>query len=163
MAGESSFDVVSEFDRQELVNAIDQAEREIRQRYDLKDTKSEIRLEKDAVVLSAPAEITLSSVRDLLESKMVRRNLSLKILKLGEVEPAAGGTFRQTAALQQGISQDLARTISKTIRDTHPKVKAQVQGDAVRVSAKSKDELQGVIATLKAKDYDVPLQFTNYR
>ena len=92
MAGESSFDVVSEFDRQELVNAIDQAQREMRTRYDLKDTKSEIRLDKDAVVLHAPAEITLTSIRDLLQSKLVRRGLSLKILKFGEVEPATGGT-----------------------------------------------------------------------
>ncbi len=163
MAGESSFDVVSEFDRQELVNAIDQAEREMRTRYDLKDTKSEIKLEKDNIVIRAPAEITLNSVRDLLQSKMIRRNLSLKILKLGEVEQAAGGTVRQVATLQQGISQDLARDIVKLIRDTHPKAKAQVQGDAVRVTSKSKDELQGIIATLKAKDYPVPLQFTNYR
>ncbi len=163
MAGESSFDVVSEFDRQELVNAIDQAEREMRTRYDLKDTKSEIKLEKDSIVIRAPAEITLNSVRDLLQSKMIRRNLSLKILKLGEVEQAAGGTVRQVATLQQGISQDLARDIVKLIRDTHPKAKAQVQGDAVRVTSKSKDELQGIIATLKAKDYPVPLQFTNYR
>ncbi len=163
MAGESSFDVVSEFDRQELVNAIDQAVREIHTRYDLKDTKSEIRLEKDAVTLHAPAEITLNSIRDLLQSKLVRRGLSLKILKFGEVEPAAGGTVRQTATLQQGISQDLARDITKLIRDTHPKAKAQVQGDAVRVSSKSKDELQSIISTLKAKEYAVPLQFTNYR
>lgn len=163
MAGESSFDVVSEFDRQELVNAIDQAVRELRTRYDLKDTKSEIRLEKTSITLSAPAEITLTSIRDLLESKMVRRGLSLKILKFGEVENASGGTVRQTAALQQGISQELARDITKLIRDTHPKAKAQVQGDAVRVSSKSKDELQSIIAALKAKDYPVPLQFTNRR
>lgn len=163
MAGESSFDVVSEFDRQELVNAIDQAVRELRTRYDLKDTKSEIRLEKTSITLSAPAEITLTSIRDLLESKMVRRGLSLKILKFGEVENASGGTVRQTAALQQGISQELARDITRLIRDTHPKAKAQVQGDAVRVSSKSKDELQSIIAALKAKDYPVPLQFTNRR
>ena len=114
-------------------------------------------------MLHAPAEITLNSIRDLLESKIVRRGLSLKILKSGDVEPAAGGTVRQTATLQQGISQDLAREITKLIRDTHPKVKAQIQGDAVRVTSKSKDELQSVIATLKAKDYPVPLQFTNCR
>jgi uncharacterized protein YajQ (UPF0234 family) len=163
MAGESSFDVVSEFDRQELVNAVDQAEREMRTRYDLKDSKSEIRLEKSSIALHAPAEITLNSIRDLLESKLVRRGLSLKILKFGDVEPAAGGTVRQTITLQQGISQDLARDITKLIRDTSPKVKAQVQGEAVRVTSKSKDDLQGVIAALKAKDYPVPLQFTNYR
>ena len=163
MAGESSFDVVSEFDRQELVNAVDQAERELRTRYDLKDTKSEIRLEKNSLVLHAPAEITLNSIRDLLESKFVRRGLSLKILKFGDAEPAAGGTVRQSATLQQGIAQDLAREITKLVRDTNPKVKAQIQGEAVRVSSKSKDDLQSVIAALKAKDYPVPLQFTNYR
>jgi len=163
MASDSSFDVVSEYDRQELVNAVDQAERELRTRYDLKDTKSEIRLEKTTIVLSAPAEMTLTSLRDLLESKMVRRNLSLKILKVGEVEPAAGGTVRQTVTLQQGIAQDLAKDITKLIRDSHPKAKAQVQGEAVRVTGKSKDELQSIIATLKAKDFPVPLQFTNYR
>ncbi|HKO25385.1 MAG TPA: YajQ family cyclic di-GMP-binding protein [Chloroflexota bacterium] len=163
MAAESSFDVVSEFDRQELVNAVDQAEREIRTRYDLKDTKSEIRLDKETLVLQAPAEITLNSVRDLLESKMVRRGLSLKILKVGPVEHAAHGSVRQTITLQRGISQELARDITKVIREAHPKAKAQVQGDAVRVSAKSKDELQSIIALLKAKDYPVPLQFTNYR
>ena len=163
MAAESTFDVVSEFDRQELANAIDQAEREIRTRYDLKDTKSELRLDKDTLVLQAPAEITLNSVRDLLESKMVRRGLSLKILQLGPVEPAAHGTVRQTITLQRGISQELARDITRVIRDAHPKAKAQVQGDAVRVTSKSKDELQAIIATLKARDYPVPLQFTNYR
>jgi uncharacterized protein YajQ (UPF0234 family) len=163
MAAESSFDVVSEFDRQELVNAIDQAEREIRTRYDLKDTRSEIRLDKETLVLQAPAEITLNSVRDLLESKMVRRGLSLKILKLSPVERAAHGSVRQTITLQRGISQELARDITRVIREAHPKAKAQVQGDAVRVTAKSKDELQSIIAMLKAKDYPVPLQFTNYR
>jgi uncharacterized protein YajQ (UPF0234 family) len=163
MAAESSFDVVSEFDRQELANAIDQAEREMRTRYDLKDTKSEIRLDKDTLALQAPAEITLNSVRDLLESKMVRRGLSLKILKLGPIERAAHGSVRQMITLQRGISQELARDITRVIRDAHPKAKAQVQGDAVRVTSKSKDELQSIIATLKAKDYPVPLQFTNYR
>lgn len=163
MAAEVSFDVVSEFDRQELVNAIDQAEREIRTRYDLKDSKSDIRLEKESVSLHAPAEITLDSVRDLVQTKLVRRGLSLKILDFGAVEPAAGGTVRQTAKLRRGISQDLARDISKYIRDNYPKARAQVQGEAVRVSSKSKDELQAIIAALKAKDYPVPLQFTNYR
>ena len=163
MAAESSFDVVSEFDRQELATAIDQAEREIRTRYDLKDTRSELRLDKDTLALQAPAEITLNSVRDLLESKMVRRGLSLKILKPGPVERAAHGSVRQAITLQRGISQELARDITRVIREAHPKAKAQVQGDAVRVTSKSKDELQSIIATLKAQDYPVPLQFTNYR
>jgi uncharacterized protein YajQ (UPF0234 family) len=163
MALDSSFDVVSEFDRQELVNAIDQTVREIRTRFDLKDTKSEIRLDKDTLALQAPAEITLNSVRDLLESKMVRRGLSLKILRLGPVERAAHGSVRQTITLQRGISQDLARDITRIIREGYPKARAQMQGDAMRVTSKSKDELQSIIATLKAKDYPVPLQFTNYR
>ena len=163
MAAESTFDVVSEFDRQELAIAIDQTEREIRTRYDLKDTRSELRLDKDTLALQAPAEITLNSVRDLLESKMVRRGLSLKILQLGPVERAAHGTVRQTITLQRGISQELARDIARAIREGHPRAKAQVQGDAVRVTSKSKDELQAIIATLKAQDYPVPLQFTNYR
>lgn len=163
MATDASFDIVSEFDHQEMVNAIDQAEREIGTRYDLKDTKSEIRLDKTSLVLTAPADITLNAVRDLLESKMVRRNLSLKILKFGDIESAAGATVRQTATLQQGIAQDLAKEITKLIRDTHPKVKTQIQGEAVRVTAKSRDDLQDVIAAIKAKDFAVPLQFTNYR
>ncbi len=160
---DSSFDVVSEFDRQELVNAVDQAEREITTRYDLKETKSEVTLEKDTITIATPSDMTATAIRDLLESKFVRRGLSLKILDWGEVEPAAGSRVRQKATLRQGISQDLAKEITKLIRDTHPKVKAQVQGEAVRVTAKSRDDLQTVIATLKAKDFDVPLQFNNYR
>lgn len=163
MAGESSFDVVSEFDRQELVNAIDQAEREMRTRYDLKDTKSEIRLEKDSIVLHAPAEITLNSVRDLLESKMVRRGLSLKILKLGDVEPAAGGTVRQKVSLQSGIASEKARDIVRLIKDSKLKAQAAIQGDVVRVSGKDRDTLQEVIAKLRAHDFGIDLQFINYR
>jgi len=160
---DSSFDVVSEFDRQELVNAVDQAEREIQTRYDLKDTKSEITLEKDTLTIATASDMTATAIRDLLESKFVRRGLSLKILDWGEVETAAGARVRQKASLRQGIDQDLAKEITKLIRDAHPKIKAQVQGEAVRVTAKSRDDLQTVIATLKAKDFAVPLQFNNYR
>ena len=162
-AAESSFDVVSQFDRQEVVNAIDQAMREVQTRYDLKDTKSKIVLDKSQIVLTAPSDFVLKSVRELLESKFARRNLSLKILDYGTVEPAAGNTVRQVAKLRQGIEQELARQITKLIRDRAPKVKAQVQGDAVRVSGKSKDDLQAVIKLLKTQDYPVDLQFINYR
>lgn len=162
-AGESSFDVVSQFDRQEVVNAIDQALREVQTRYDLKDTKSKITLEKEQVTFTAPSDFVLKSVRELLESKLIRRNLSLKILDYGTVEPAAGNTVRQVAKLRQGIDQDLARRINKVIKDRAPKVRSQIQGDAVRVSGKSKDELQGVIKLLKEQDYPVDLQFINYR
>lgn len=163
MAGESSFDVVSQYDEQELANALDQARREITQRYDLKDTKTEIKHDKKSLVITTASEFTLQSVMDVLQSKMVRRQLSLKILKPGKIEPASGGTVRQTIELQEGISQDLAREISKLIRDNCPKARPQIQGDAVRVVAKSRDDLQSVIAFLKGRDFPVDLQFINYR
>lgn len=163
MAADSSFDVVSEFDRQELVNAIDQAMREVHTRFDLKDTGATIELEKTELTIAAPDKMTLSAVRDILQSKMVSRKLSLKILKLEDPEEASGGSLRQKALLQQGVSQELAKQITKLIRDSFPKVKSQIQGDAVRVIGKSKDDLQAVQAALKAKDYPVPLQFNNYR
>ncbi|MDB5059333.1 MAG: hypothetical protein JWO59_2805 [Chloroflexi bacterium] len=163
MAAEASFDVVSEFDHQELVNAIDQALREIHTRYDLKDSGATIELEKTEIEFKAPSTMALTAVRDILQSKMVARKLSLKILKFEEPDDAAGGTVRQTATLQQGLNQDLAKQITKLLRDNFPKVKSQIQGDAVRVSSKSKDDLQGVQAALREKDYPVPLQFVNYR
>jgi cyclic-di-GMP-binding protein len=163
MAAENSFDVVSQYDEQELHNALDQTRREVTQRYDLKDTKTEITLDKKGITILTASEFTLKSVLDVLQSKMVRRNLSLKILKPGKLENASGGMFRQTFELQQGISQDLAREITKLIRDNFPKVKSQVQGDAVRVIGKSRDDLQAVIALLKGKDFPVDLQYVNYR
>ena len=163
MASESTFDVVSQYDEQELVNALDQTRRDVSQRYDLKDTKTEIKHDKKTVTITTASEFTLKSVMDVLESKMVKRGLSLKILKPGKVEPATGGMVRQSIELQQGISQDLAREIAKLVRDTYPKVRTQIQGDAVRVAAKSRDELQAVIALLKGKDFPVALQFINYR
>jgi cyclic-di-GMP-binding protein len=164
MAAENSFDVVSQYDEQELTNALDQTRREVTTRYDLKDTKTEITHDpKKGITIITASDFTLKSVYDLLESKMVRRNLSLKILKPGEIEQASGGKVRQVIELQRGISQDLARDITKLIRDRYPKVKAQIQGDAVRVTSKSRDELQGVITLLRDKDYPVPLQFENYR
>jgi uncharacterized protein YajQ (UPF0234 family) len=163
MASESSFDIVSEFDHQELLNAIDQTLREVRTRYDLKDSGATIEQEKTELKFTAPSAMALNSVKDILQSKMVSRKLSLKILKFADPEEASGGTVRQRAALQQGLNQDLARQISKLLRDNFPKVKTQIQGDAVRVISKSKDELQGVQGLLREKDYPVPLQFINYR
>ncbi len=163
MAAESTFDIVSEYDEQELANALDQTRREVVQRYDLKDTGTEIKLDKKTLTITSASEFTLKTVYDVLESKMVRRNLSLKILKPGKIDPASGGTVRQTIELQEGISADLAREISKFIRDNFPKVRPQIQGEAVRVAGKSRDDLQAVMAALKAKDYPVALQFNNYR
>jgi len=163
MAGDCSFDIVSQFDEQELVNAIDQTRREVATRFDLKDTKTEIVHAKDTITIVTDSSFTLKSVRDILETKAVRRGLSLKIFKVGKEETAAGGKVRQVIQLQQGISQDLAKQINKQIRDAFPKVRPQIQGDAVRVVAKSRDELQAVIALLKQKDYPVALQYINYR
>ena len=164
MAAENSFDVVSQYDEQELVNALDQTRREVATRYDLKDTKTEIDFDgKKGLTILTASEFTLKSVRDVLESKLLRRNLDLKILKDGKLESASGGMVRQHIELQQGINQDLAREISKAIRDNFPKVKPQIQGDAIRVTGKSRDDLQSVIQFLKSQDYPVPLQFNNYR
>jgi uncharacterized protein YajQ (UPF0234 family) len=163
MAGDCSFDIVSQFDAQELVNALDQTRREVQTRFDLKDTKTEIAHGKDSITILTDSSLTLRSVRDILESKAVRRGLSLKIFKVGKEENAAGGKVRQVIQLQQGISQELAKDIGKYIRDKYPKVRPQIQGDAVRVTAKSRDELQAVIALLKQKDYPVALQYINYR
>jgi uncharacterized protein YajQ (UPF0234 family) len=163
MAGDCSFDIVSQFDEQELVNAIDQTRREVATRFDLKDTKTEIVHAKDAITIVTDSSFTLKSVRDILETKAVRRGLSLKIFNVGKEETAAGGKVRQVIQLQQGISQDLAKQINKQIRDAFPKVRPQIQGDAIRVAAKSRDELQAVIALLKQKDYPVALQYINYR
>jgi cyclic-di-GMP-binding protein len=163
MAGDFSFDIVSDFDRQELVNAVDQTRREMQQRYDLKSTNSTLDLEKDAIVITAPADITLRAILDVLESKMIRRDLDLKILSPGPVEQAAGSQVRQRFTLKRGISQDLAKQITKLIKESVPKARAQIQGDAVRVSSKSKDDLQSVIQTVRQQEYDVPLQYQNYR
>ena len=163
MAGDCSFDVVSQFDEQELVNAVDQTRREVSTRYDLKDTKTEIIHNKDNITIVTDSSMTLRNVRDILETKAVRRGLSLKIFKPGKEENAASGRVRQVIQLQQGLSQELAREITKHIRDTYPKVRPQIQGDAIRVVARSRDELQSVIALLKQKDYPVALQYINYR
>ena len=163
MAGDVSFDGVSEFDAQELRNALDQVRREIAQRYDFKGATVELTQEKDRLTLLTDDEFRARAVRDLIESKAIRRGLSLKIFDWGKVEPAGGNKVRQEIKLRRGVSDELARSITKLIRDEFPKVKSQIQGDAVRVSGKSKDELQKVIARLRELDEPVPLQFQNYR
>src|SRR5438876_3930054 len=163
MAGDVSFDVVSDFDEQELRNALDQVRREVQQRFDFKGATVDITQGKEDVTLVTDDEFRAKAVRELIESKAVRRNLSLKIFDWGDVEPAGGNKVRQVIGLRKGLNDDLARKISKLIRDEFPKVKSQVQGDAVRVSGKSKDELQRVITRLRELDEAVPLQFENYR
>ena len=165
MAGEVSFDVVSDFDRQEMVNALDQVRREVGTRYDFKNVPVDVDLGKDEITLVTSDEYRAAAVKDLIESKAVRRNLSLKIFDWGAVEPAGGGKVRQVIKLRRGLPEDLAKRISKLVRDDFPKCHAQIQGDAVRVSTKSKDELQKVIARLRqeGEGYPVALQFQNYR
>ncbi len=163
MASDSSFDVVSQIDRQEMVNAVDQVVREITTRFDLKNTGSTVELEKEAVILACDSEFTLKAVRDILIERSAKRGFSSKVFDFGKVEPAAKGTVRQEAKLRQGIDPELGRTITKMMRDKFPKLKAQIQGDAVRVSGSSKDLLQGAMKLLKEQDYVVPLQFNNYR
>jgi uncharacterized protein YajQ (UPF0234 family) len=163
MAAVSSFDVVSDFDQQEMKNALDQTLREIHTRYDLKDTRTTIEATDAQLTINTDSEYTLGAVRDLLESKLIRRGLSLKILDYQQEEPASGGRVRQLVKLQRGIPEDLAKQISKRIRDDFKKVTPQIQGSTVRIQAKSKDDLQAVIQFLKAEEYPVALQFTNYR
>lgn len=163
MASTSSFDIVSKFDRQELKNAIDQAQREIRTRYDLKDTRTEIELEDDKITINTASEYSLQAVKDTLESKMISRKLSLKILDYQDAEEASGARMRQVIRLKEGLKDDIAKKIAKQIRDEFKKVTPQIQGDIIRVQAKSRDDLQAVIQMLKDEDYPVALQFVNYR
>jgi uncharacterized protein YajQ (UPF0234 family) len=163
MAGDISFDVVSEFDEQELRNALDQVRREVQQRYDFKGVTVDLTQAKDELTLVTDDEHRAAAVKDLIESKAIRRSLSLKIFDWGKVEPAGGNKVRQTIKLRRGLTEDVAKRISKLIRDEFPKAKSQIQGDAVRVSGKSRDELQRVITRLRELDEPVPLQFQNYR
>jgi uncharacterized protein YajQ (UPF0234 family) len=163
MAGEVSFDVVSDFDEQELRNALDQVRREVQQRYDFKGVTVELTQAKEEITLLTDDEFRAAAVKDLIESKAVRRSLSLKIFDWGKVEPAGGNKVRQRIGLRRGLNDETAKRLSKLIRDEFPKVKAQIQGDAIRVSGKSKDDLQRVIARLREVDEPMPLQFENYR
>ncbi len=163
MASTFSFDIVSEFDRQELVNALDQANREIVSRYDLKDTQTTVELGEDKITINTASEMTLEAVHASIQTKAIKRNLSLKIFDYGKIESASGNRVRQEITLTKGISQEIAKQISKLIRDEFKKIQASIQGDVVRVTAKDKDELQVVIQRLKQEDLPVALQFTNYR
>jgi uncharacterized protein YajQ (UPF0234 family) len=163
MAQDYSFDVVSQFDRQELVNAVNQAQREIATRYDFKDTGATIELGEKEINLHGPSDFKMKAMLDVLQSKLVKRQLSLKILKPGPIEPAAKGTVRQKIELQEGIADELAREMVKQIKQVSPKVQPRIQGDAIRVSSREKDLLQQVIQALKASEGPVPLQFINYR
>ena len=165
MSKESSFDIVSIVEIPEVINAINQAMMEIKQRFDFKGSKSDIKLEeKDKkIVLLSDDEYKLKSVIDILQTKLVKRGVSLKALKYDKVEPATGGTVRQVITLQQGIPVEKAKEIVKLIKDTKLKVQAQIQGEQVRVAGKSRDDLQGVIALLRGKDMGIDLQFVNYR
>jgi cyclic-di-GMP-binding protein len=167
MAKDSSFDIVSEFDVQEMNNAIDQTKREIQTRYDFKGTNPEIDFEegKNGLMINVDSEYKLTALLDILESKMVKRDLSLKILDKSKTpEQASGGRVRKSVPFKKGLSQDDAKKIAKLIREHYPKVKANIQGETVRVVSASRDDLQGVMALLRgAQDFDFPLQFNNFK
>ncbi|PKQ21278.1 MAG: YajQ family cyclic di-GMP-binding protein [Actinobacteria bacterium HGW-Actinobacteria-6] len=165
MAKDQSFDVVSQVDMQEVDNAVQQASKELVQRYDLKDTGATITLDKAAaaITVTSPSDFTFKQVQDVLETKLVRREIELKAVTWGKLESATGDSVRCTGTIVNGIDQEIARKINKDIREQKYKVKVQIEGDKVRVSSASRDELQTVITFLKAADYGIPLQFNNYR
>ncbi|HXZ98960.1 MAG TPA: YajQ family cyclic di-GMP-binding protein [Candidatus Binatia bacterium] len=163
MAQEYSFDVVSDFDHQEMVNAVDQTRREIQTRYDFKNLTAELTLEKDQLILLTEGEMQLRAIIDILQTKLHRRGIDLKVLDPQKPEPAAKGNVRQLIKLRRGISEELARTLTKKVRSEHPKVQSRIQGDQLRMVSKEKDALQAVIRDFRAMDLEVPLQFTNYR
>ena len=163
MASTYSFDIVSKYDRQELKNAVDQTRREIETRYDLKGTRTELDLNDNDISINTESEMSLTAIRDVLESKLIRRDLSLKILDYQDEETASGGRVRITIRLKEGIPDDVAKSLSKSIREQNRKVTPQIQGDTLRVQAKSKDDLQDVIQLLKGEDLAVALQFVNFR
>lgn len=166
MAKDCSFDIVSEFDKQELVNAIDQVKREIGSRFDLKGSNSDVILDVDkSITITTNDEMKLKNILDILQSKMIKRNLSIKILDAQPIENALGGNVRQVYNLRKGLTQEISKKIVADIKNTKLKVQASIQGEQVRVSGKDKDDLQAVIKMLREKEdsYNVPLQFQNYR
>lgn len=165
MAAESTFDVVSDFDRQELVNAVDQTRREVGTRYDLKNTKTELELGDTELTITSDSDMALKAVRDILESKAIRRGLALKVFEYAEPQEIGGMRVRQVVTLHKGISDELAKKLQKLIKTEYPKVQARIQGDSLRIGSKNKDDLQSVIAMLRERqdEFPVPLQFTNYR
>lgn len=160
---ENTFDIVSKIDQQEVSNAIQQALKEIHTRFDLKNTNSNITLDKDGITLQSADEYKLKAVNDVLQQKLVKRGVPLKGLTYTPVESALGGTAKQKITMQQGIPIEKAREIVKVIKNSKKKVQASIQGDLVRVSGKDRDELQQVIALVKAQDFGIDMQFTNYR
>jgi uncharacterized protein YajQ (UPF0234 family) len=165
MADTFSFDVVSDFDRQELVNTVDQVRREVGQRYDLKDSGTEIELEEASLTIVTASDMTLQAVADVLRQKATKRNLSLKIFDFQDPEAVGGNKVKQVVKLRKGLSQELAKKLSKAVRDGIKKVTVAIQGESLRITGKSKDDLQTAIALLREqeKDLEVPLQFENYR
>lgn len=166
MAKECSFDVVSEFDKQELVNAVDQVKRDLTSRFDLKNSNSQIELEADkTITITTSDDMKLRNILDILQTKLVKRNLSIKILDAQSIENALGGNVRQVYKLRKGLNQELSKKIVADIKDSKIKVQASIQGEQVRVSGKDKDDLQAVIKLLRENEekYDYPLQFQNYR
>ncbi len=165
MAKDQSFDVVSQVDMQEVDNAVQQTTKELTQRYDLKDSGSTVTFDRHeaGITIAAPSDFVLGQVKDILESKLVRRSIDLKAVSWGKTEAASGGSARRTGSVVNGIDAEIARKINKEIRDEKFKVKVQIEGDKVRVFSASRDELQAVIGFLKERDYGIPLQFTNYR
>jgi uncharacterized protein YajQ (UPF0234 family) len=164
MASDNTFDIVSKVDLQEVRNAIEQASKEVHARFDLKDSRSEISLEgSDAILLVSSDEYKLKAVTEILRQKMVKRNISLKSLDFGKVEPAAGSSVRQKITLQQGIASEKAKEIVRVIKDSKKKAQASILGDTVRISSKDRDVLQEVISMLKQHDFGIDMQFTNYR
>lgn len=163
MASEASFDIVSKVDSQEVANAVAQARKEIETRFDFKGSKSDIKFEGTVLTLHSDDEYKLSQVLDVLQSKLVKRDVSLRCLKPGKVEPATGGTVRQVFTLQQGIDHEHAKQINKLIKDSKLKVQSTIQGEQIRVTGKNRDDLQAVIQMIRTADLDVPVQFVNYR
>jgi uncharacterized protein YajQ (UPF0234 family) len=163
VAKDSSFDIVSRVEWQEVKNAVDQAKRELANRYDFKGSASEIELAADAVELVSDDEFKLSQLRDIVESKLIKRSIDLRHVQYGNITPGSKMTVEQTLTFKKGISQELGKTISKAIRDSKIKVTSQIQGDELRVNGKDKDDLQKVIALVKGLDLPVPVDFVNYR
>ncbi len=165
MGSDNSFDIVSKIEMQEIKNAIDQALKEVSQRFDFKGSKSDVTLEEknNEIIVSSDDEYKLKSLIDILQAKLVKRGISLKALTYGKIESALGSTVRQSIMLQQGISSEKAKEIVKAIKETRLKVQAQIQGDQLRVSGKNRDDLQSVIKLLRDSDFGIDMQFVNYR
>ena len=163
MAQRNSFDIVSQVDRAEVMNALNQTMKEVGQRFDFKGSSAKVTLEEKELVLSAEDETKLRNMNEILQQKLVRRGVPLKALSYGQSEPAGGGTVRQRAQIQQGIPQEKAKEVVKFIKDSKARVQVSIQGDMVRVTGRDRDTLQTVIASLKARDFGINMQFTNYR